>query len=110
MFDIGFWELVFIGVIALLVLGPDKLPGAIRSFSKFVSSFKQTVNSVKSEINHELRVHELHEQLKQAEQKGMQNLTGRESNAVAELEQAAKEVNSTIQSVQKEVNKDTNGQ
>jgi sec-independent protein translocase protein TatB len=93
-FDIGFWEIIFVATIALLVLGPERLPGAIRSAAKTFNSVKQTFNSVKSDINHELRVQELHEQLKQAEAKGMQNLTSAEQSAVNELQQAADAVNS----------------
>ncbi|NTS76955.1 twin-arginine translocase subunit TatB [Catenovulum sp. SM1970] len=92
MFDIGFWELMFIAIIGLLVLGPEKLPGAIRSVTSTFRSVKQTANALKSELNHELRVQELHKNLKQAEEKGMQNLTSQESKAIAELEEAAKSV------------------
>ncbi len=92
MFDIGFWELIFIAIIALLVLGPEKLPGAIRSISELISSVKQTANAVKSELNHELRVEELHKQLKEAEAKGLQNLNDKESSALSELQKAADSV------------------
>lgn len=97
MLDIGFWELALIAVLALLVLGPERLPGALRSVGKVVRSVKQTANNLKSEFNHELRISELHEQLKQAEAKGMKNLNAAEKSAVAELEQAAQSVNSSIQ-------------
>lgn len=97
MLDIGFWEIALIGVLALLVLGPERLPSALRSVGKAVRTVKQTANHLKSEFNHELRVSELHEQLKQAEAKGMQNLTETEQKAVAELEEAARSVNASIQ-------------
>ncbi|MCU4675525.1 Sec-independent protein translocase protein TatB [Catenovulum sp. 2E275] len=97
MLDIGFWELALIAVLALLVLGPERLPSAIRSVSQLIRSVKQTANNLKSELNHELRVSELHEQLKQAEAKGMQNLTSAEKKAVSELEEAARSVNASIQ-------------
>lgn len=97
MLDIGFWELALIGILALLVLGPERLPGALRSVGKAVRTVKQTANHLKSEFNHELRVSELHEQLKQAEAKGMQNLTDTEQKAVAELEEAARSVNASIE-------------
>lgn len=92
MFDIGFWELVFVATVALLVLGPERLPGAIRSFSRTFSSIKQTVNSVKTEINHELKIQDLHQQLKDAEAKGMENLSSAEQSAVNELQKAAESV------------------
>ncbi|MER2491854.1 Sec-independent protein translocase protein TatB [Catenovulum sediminis] len=93
MLDIGFWELILIAILALVVLGPERLPGAIRSVVSTFRSIKQTANNLKAEFNHELRVNELHEQLKQAEQKGMMNLTESEKKAVSELEQAAHDVN-----------------
>lgn len=103
MFDIGFWELIFIAVVALLVLGPDKMPSALRSVGRFVRSAKQMANGVKAELNHELRVHELHQQLKQAEEKGMKHLNDAEQAAVGELQDAAKEVNQPYQSLKEEV-------
>ena len=99
MLDIGFWELVLIGIVALVVLGPDKLPGAVRSVASVMRNVRQTANNLKAELNHELRVSELHQQLKQAEQKGMMNLNENERNAVSELEAAAREVNSIHQDI-----------
>lgn len=75
MFDIGFWELVLIAIVALVVLGPERLPHAIRSVAKFVSAAKSMANSVKDELAHELKVQELQENLRKAEQMGMQNLS-----------------------------------
>ncbi|KMT64659.1 Sec-independent protein translocase protein TatB [Catenovulum maritimum] len=93
MLDIGFWELVIIAVLALVVLGPERLPSAARSIAKTVRNLKQTANNLKSELNHELRVSELHQQLKEAEKKGMQGLNDKENSAIKELEEAAAEVN-----------------
>ena len=94
----GFWELVVIGVVALLVLGPERLPGAIRSVHKTVRSIKQFGQQMQAELSDELRVHELHQKLKDAEAKGLVNLTEQEQAAIAELKQAAAEVNSPITS------------
>ena len=88
----SFWELVVIAVVALLVLGPERLPGAIRSVSGFVRSVKQFGQQMQAELNDELRVQELHDKLKQAEEKGLLNLTAEEMQAMAELRQAAADV------------------
>lgn len=88
----SFWELVIIAVVALLVLGPERLPGAIRSVSGFVRSIKQFGQQMQAELNDELRVQELHDKLKQAEEKGLLNLTTEEMQAMAELRQAAADV------------------
>ncbi|MBU1617918.1 MAG: Sec-independent protein translocase protein TatB [Gammaproteobacteria bacterium] len=90
----SFWELVIIAVVALLVLGPERLPGAIRSVSGFVRSVKQFGQQMQAELNDELRVQELHDKLKQAEEKGLLNLTTEEMQAMTELRQAAADVTS----------------
>ena len=92
MFDIGFWELVLISVVALVVLGPERLPHAIRSVARFVSSAKAMANSVKEELNQELKIQELQESLRKAEQLGMKNLSPELQDAVDQLKQAAQEV------------------
>ena len=66
MFDIGFFEILVIGVLALLVLGPERLPGAIRSTLKTVRSVRNMASGFKQEVEHQLRVHELHENLKKS--------------------------------------------
>jgi sec-independent protein translocase protein TatB len=65
MFDIGFWELGLIAVIALMILGPERLPLVARKAGMWVGKMKSMVNEVKTNINEELRVEELNA-LKQA--------------------------------------------
>lgn len=89
----SFWELVLCGVVALIVLGPERLPGAIRSTSKFINGIRQFGQQMKAELGDELRAHELHQKLKDAEEKGLLNLTAAEISALTELRQAASEVN-----------------
>lgn len=59
MFDIGFSELLLIAVVALLVLGPEKLPTAARTLGLWVGKFRRTVSGIQSEISEELRLDEL---------------------------------------------------
>jgi sec-independent protein translocase protein TatB len=66
MFDIGFAELILIGVVGLLVIGPERLPGAIRTASQWLSHFKRSFNNVKREIEHELEIDSVKRQLDQA--------------------------------------------
>ncbi|MBS1269129.1 MAG: Sec-independent protein translocase protein TatB [Gammaproteobacteria bacterium] len=61
MFDIGFFELCIIGVVALLVLGPERLPRAARTAGMWVGRAKRMVTQVKRDIDEELRQEELHE-------------------------------------------------
>ncbi|EOB3676202.1 Sec-independent protein translocase protein TatB [Vibrio vulnificus] len=93
MFDIGFWELVLIFVVGLVVLGPERLPHAIRSVARFVSAAKSMANSVKDELAHELKVQELQENLRKAEQMGMEELSPDLKASVEQLKQAAQSVN-----------------
>ena len=92
MFDIGFWEILLIGVLALVVLGPERLPGAMRSTLKTIRSVRNVASGFKDEVEHQLRVHELHENLKKAEQQGLKDLSPELKNSVDELKEAAESV------------------
>ncbi|MDM7861568.1 Sec-independent protein translocase protein TatB [Alteromonas sp. ASW11-36] len=92
MFDIGFWELLVIGVMALLVLGPERLPGAIRSTARTIRRVKNIAGGFKAEIDEQLRIHELHENLKKAEAMSMHNLSPELQKTVDELKAAAASV------------------
>ena len=59
MFDIGFWELVVIGVVALIVIGPERLPGVARTAGLWVGKAKHFLFSVKAEVDRELKADEL---------------------------------------------------
>ncbi|MCK4950715.1 MAG: twin-arginine translocase subunit TatB, partial [Gammaproteobacteria bacterium] len=59
MFDIGFWELSLIMVVALLVIGPERLPGVARKAGLWVSKARGFVRSVKADIEHEIAADEL---------------------------------------------------
>lgn len=50
MFDIGFWELLLIGLVALLVIGPERLPGAARTLGLWVRRARALVNLVRDEV------------------------------------------------------------
>lgn len=72
MFDIGFWELTTIAVIALLVIGPDKLPGVARTAGKWVGRARRFVGDVKTDIDRELKQEELKKAL--AEDAGLDEI------------------------------------
>ena len=61
MFDIGFFELCVIGIVALVVLGPERLPRAARTAGMWVGRAKRMIAQVKRDIDEELRQEELHE-------------------------------------------------
>lgn len=97
MFDIGFWELVIIGVVALVVLGPERLPVAIRTATHWIRLIRSTANSVKSELEQELKLQELHNDLKKAEQLQMSNLSPELQESIEQLKAAAQSVNRPYQ-------------
>ncbi len=55
MFDIGFWELAVIGVVALIILGPERLPGAARTAGLWIGKARRMFADVKADIDKELR-------------------------------------------------------
>ena len=92
MFDIGFWELLLISIIGLVVLGPERLPVAIRTVSGWIKNIKAFSQSVKSEISQELRIQELHADLKKAEQANFEDLSPQVAESLKSLKEAAKSV------------------
>ena len=65
MFDVGFWELCLIGLVSLIVIGPEKLPKVARVVGFWVGKTRHMVASVKSEIREELQEEEMRQMLQQ---------------------------------------------
>lgn len=63
MFDIGFPELILVSVIALLVLGPDRLPEALRTLGLWLGRLRRSFATVKAEIEREIGMDEIRRQL-----------------------------------------------
>lgn len=59
MFDIGFTELLVIGVVALIVIGPERLPKVARTAGLLYGRMQRYVSSVKSDISHEIQLDEM---------------------------------------------------
>lgn len=86
MFDIGFSELLLIGLVALLVLGPERLPLAARMAGLWIGRLKRSFNSIKSEVERELGADEIRRQLRNEDvmqlerdmKKGVQSLASSE--------------------------------
>ena len=93
----GMWELVVVFIVGLIVLGPERLPVAIRTVSRWIKTIKSLANSVKAEVSEELRVHELHENLKKAEQQNLQDLSPELKSSLTELQSAAQSVTRSYQ-------------
>ena len=63
MFDLGFTEILLIAVIAILFLGPDKLPSTMVSVAKFLRSVKQSIGTVKDTIEEEMNITDIKEEV-----------------------------------------------
>ncbi len=62
MFGIGFTELLLVSIIAILFLGPDKLPGALVDMAKFIKSVKKTISEAKNSLEEEVNIADLKEE------------------------------------------------
>ena len=85
MFDIGFAELLLIGVVGLLVVGPEQLPGAVRTTLAWVNRFRRSFDQIRTEVRRELHNDEVMQKLK------------------AESQQLEQQVRDTKQSLEQEV-------
>ncbi|CBL45932.1 Sec-independent protein translocase protein [gamma proteobacterium HdN1] len=96
MFDIGFLELVLLGIVALLVLGPERLPHAARMTGAFLGKINRMVQSVRVEMEREVNLYEMQERIKKQVEEGMIG------DIKKELTETGKAFKDGIQSVQQE--------
>lgn len=94
MFDIGFSELVVIGIVALLVLGPERLPKVARTTGHLLGRLQRYVADVKSDINREMQLDEL-KRLQEEARKSAMEFESTVRNEVASIEGG---VSSSLQS------------
>ena len=99
MFDVGFWELILIAIMGLVILGPERLPVAIRTLRSWITGARKFSDTVKTELTEELRIHELHANLKKAEQSNLQNLSPEVAESLKTLQEAAASVTEPFKKV-----------
>ena len=96
MFDVGFSEIVLIAVVALIVIGPEKLPKVARTLGHMFGRLQRYVNEVKADINREIELDEL------------RKLQTQVQDAARDIEQsmsgAAREAESGLRSVEEQLN------
>jgi len=95
MFDIGFSELLVIGVVALVVIGPEKLPRMARTIGHLAGRLQRYVADVKADINREIEIEELRK-MRDSMQK---SATEMESSVSSELSKTADDLNKTVETV-----------
>jgi sec-independent protein translocase protein TatB len=95
MFDMGFTEMMLIGIVALIVIGPERLPGVARTAGKYFGRLKRFMTSVKADVEQELRADELREILAQ-QQKELDKLKTNISDAGRDFEQQASDAGADI--------------
>ena len=90
-FDIGFSEIALIAVVALIVLGPERLPKAARTMGHLFGRLQRYVNDVKADINREMELEELRK-LQQQVQGAAREIETSMSSAVRDLETGARDI------------------
>ena len=97
MFDIGFSELVLLMVVGLVVLGPKRLPVAIRTVMGWVKTIRGLAANVQNELKQELKLQELQDSIKKAESLNLQTLSPELSKTVEELKAQADKMKAELE-------------
>ena len=106
MFDIGFSEMVVIAVVALVVLGPERLPKVARTAGILLGRLQRYVNDVKSDINREMQLEELKKLQAQVEDSARsieRSVSTEMQSAQASLNQTAQVVTEPVAAVASEI-------
>ena len=107
MFDFSFWEFAIVLVVALLVIGPDKLPIVAAKAGRWVGKAKRMITSIRSDIEDELKAAELKEMLEkqQSEISQLRNILNDTQNEILHeskeiIDEATSAINSTKESAE----------
>jgi len=110
MFDVGFWEMAFIGVIALVVIGPERLPKFARTAGLWMGKGRRMINDVKSDIKKEMNEDDLKtfRDLKSEVTSATDNVKSMADSASESfgIKEAAADLKSTIDAAKSDVNKE----
>ena len=110
MFDIGFSELVLVLIVGLVVLGPQRLPIAIRTVMGWVRTIRGLAANVQNELAQELKLQELKDSIKKAEELNLSSLSPELSKTVEELKQSADKMQQDLNTTKGEITKLTDEQ
>lgn len=92
MFDIGFWEFALIGVITLIIIGPERMPEVAKTVGRYIGKAKRFIGKIQQDIGEEIEVDKL---------KGHLDLEDKDSNIIEILE----ETKDTLNDIKNDVNK-----
>lgn len=90
MFDIGFFELLLIGVVALLVVGPERLPDAVRTVARWWSGVRRILHNAREELEREVGTDDIRREL-------------HNERVMRELEESRREMEQTVRNIDKEI-------
>jgi sec-independent protein translocase protein TatB len=92
LFDVGFWELAVIGLVALLVIGPERLPAVARTAGLWVGRLRRVAGSFREDLERELRTDDL-----------KRSLVAERDALAAPIREVADELRSTVNDAAAEV-------
>jgi sec-independent protein translocase protein TatB len=96
--NISFFELLILGIIALVVLGPEKLPGAIRTASLWIGRLKRSFNSIKTDIEREIGADEIRRQLRnEAIMDKFKQTKAQVNDAVSSIKKTTDEIRKSVE-------------
>ena len=110
MFDISFQELLLVFVVGLVVLGPQRLPVAIKTVMGWIRTIRGLAANVQNELAQELKLKELQESIKKAEALNLSALSPELSKTVEDLKQSAQQMQSSLNQTEGEIRKLTDEQ
>jgi len=87
MFDVGFWELALIGVVALIIVGPERLPGVVRTAGRWAGQARRIVREAKADLEREMKAHDI---------EPLQDLKREVQHAGKEFKRAAGDIDATV--------------
>ena len=109
MFGMGFSEILLVAIIAVLFLGPEKLPDAMVKIAKFFKTFKISINEAKSTLEQEIKIQELKEEALEYKKKlDSAATTTRKHLSFDELEEiknSTKDLSETLKEIKEDVDK-----
>jgi len=106
-FDFGLWEIAIIGIITLIVVGPEKMPALARKAGLYAGKFKKFITKIKTDINDELKADELKKQLSiKNEDLSLSQTLKDAKSSINEIKQEGRKLAETSSGPKEELKKD----